>query len=119
MKNWIVSEINKDEAKRIQTEYGLPPILAMLLQIRGITKREEIENFLQNDSVIASPFEIKDMKKVLTEFYLQLTMMSLYAFTEITMLTASLLRHFCTLILKRSVQTLCTIFRQEKQKVTE
>lgn len=63
MKNWIVSEINKDEAKRIQTEYGLPPILAMLLQIRGITKREEIEDFLQNDSVIASPFEIKDMKK--------------------------------------------------------
>ena len=50
MKNWIVSEINKDEAKRIQTEYGLPPILAMLLQIRGITKREEIEDFLQNDS---------------------------------------------------------------------
>ena len=63
MKNWIVSEINKDEAKRIQTEYGLPPILAMLLQIRGITKREEIEDFLQNDSVIASPFEIKDMEK--------------------------------------------------------
>lgn len=63
MKNWIVSEINKDEAKKIQTEYGLPPILAMLLQIRGITKREEIEDFLQNDSVIASPFEIKDMQK--------------------------------------------------------
>ena len=35
----------------------------MLLQIRGITKREEVEDFLQNDSVIASPFEIKDMKK--------------------------------------------------------
>lgn len=63
MKNWIVSEINKDEAKRIQTEYGLPPILAMLLQIRGITKRDEIEDFLQNDSLIASPFEIKDMQK--------------------------------------------------------
>lgn len=35
----------------------------MLLQIRGITERQEIEDFLQNDSVIASPFEIKDMKK--------------------------------------------------------
>lgn len=63
MKNWIVSELNKDEAKKIQTEYGLPPILAMLLQIRGITLREDIEDFLQNDSHIASPFEIKDMKK--------------------------------------------------------
>lgn len=63
MKNWIVSEIDKNKAKKIQTEYGLPPILAMLLQIRGITEREEIEDFLQNDSVIASPFDIKDMKK--------------------------------------------------------
>lgn len=63
MKNWIVSQIDKNEAKRIQNEYGLPPILAMLLQIRGITKREEVEDFLQNDSMIASPFEIKDMKK--------------------------------------------------------
>lgn len=63
MKNWIVSEIDKNKAKKIQTEYGLPPILAMLLQIRGITERQEIEDFLQNDSVIASPFEIKDMKK--------------------------------------------------------
>jgi len=63
LKNWIVSQIDKNEAKRIQNEYGLPPILAMLLQIRGITKREEVEDFLQNDSVIASPFEIKDMKK--------------------------------------------------------
>lgn len=63
MKNWIVSEIDKSKAKKIQTDYGLPPILAMLLQIRGITVREEIEDFLQNDSVIASPFEIMDMKK--------------------------------------------------------
>ena len=63
MKNWIVSEIDKNKAKKIQTEYGLPPILAMLLQIRGITERQEIEDFLQNDSVIASPFEIKDCKK--------------------------------------------------------
>lgn len=118
MKNWIVSEINKDEAKRIQTEYGLPPILAMLLQIRGITKERKSRIFAERQRYCIT-FEIKDMKKVLTEFYLQLTMMSLYAFTEITMRTASLLRHFCTLILKRSVQTLCTIFRQEKQKVTE
>lgn len=47
MKNWIVSEINKDEAKRIQTEYGLPPILAMLLQIRGITKERKSRIFAE------------------------------------------------------------------------
>ena len=33
------------------------------LQIRNIKSQEEIENFLYNDSEIASPFEIKDMDK--------------------------------------------------------
>ncbi|MBQ1453952.1 MAG: single-stranded-DNA-specific exonuclease RecJ [Ruminococcus sp.] len=35
----------------------------MLLQIRNITTFEEIDDFLNNDSRIASPFEIKDMDK--------------------------------------------------------
>ena len=63
MKNWKIASLDKAEAKRIQTEYQLPPILAMLLQIRGITQKEEIEDFLFNENLIDSPFEIKDMKK--------------------------------------------------------
>lgn len=35
----------------------------MLLQIRDITTKDEIESFLYNDSFIADPFEIKDMDK--------------------------------------------------------
>ena len=56
MKLWTV-------ASAIQNEYNLPAIIAMLLQIRGITSKEEIEDFLYNDSKISSPFEIKDMDK--------------------------------------------------------
>ena len=63
MKNWKVADLDKVEAKKIQTEYQLPAILAMLLQIRGITSKEEIEDFLFNENFIASPFEIKDMQK--------------------------------------------------------
>lgn len=63
LKNWKIARLDKDEANAIQREYQLPAILAMLLQIRGITKREEIEDFLFNDSDIASPFEIADMQK--------------------------------------------------------
>lgn len=63
MKNWKIAKLDKDEASAIQREYELPAILAMLLQIRGITKREEIEDFLFNTSEIASPFEIADMQK--------------------------------------------------------
>lgn len=63
MKLWTVAPFNKNEAKAIQDQYELPGIIAMLLQIRNITSREEIEEFLYNDSQIASPFEIKDMDK--------------------------------------------------------
>ena len=63
MKLWTVANLNKDEAKALQNTYGLPGIVAMLLQIRQITTREEIVDFLQNDSELASPFEIRDMDK--------------------------------------------------------
>ncbi len=63
MKLWTVAELNKAEATKIQNEYELPAIIAMLLQIRNIKTKEEIEDFLYNDSEIASPFEIKDMDK--------------------------------------------------------
>ena len=58
MKLWTVAPLDKNEAQEIQTKYGLSGIIAMLLQIRNIKTKEEIEDFLYNDSYIASPFEI-------------------------------------------------------------
>lgn len=66
MKLWTVSKLNKAEAVDIQNKYNLPPIIAMLLQIRNIRSAEEIEDFLYNESQINSPFEIKDMDKAVT-----------------------------------------------------
>ena len=63
MKLWTVAHLDKKEATEIQSKYELPAIIAMLLQIRNIKTKEEIEDFLFNDSQIASPFEIKDMDK--------------------------------------------------------
>lgn len=63
MKLWTVAGLDKAEASEIQNKYELPAIIAMLLQIRNIKTQEEIEDFLFNDSNIASPFEIADMDK--------------------------------------------------------
>ena len=63
MKLWNVAPLDRNEANRLQNQYGLPGIIAMLLQIRHITTQEEIADFLQNDSEIDSPFTIKDMDK--------------------------------------------------------
>lgn len=63
MKLWNVAPLDKSEAREIQEKYDLPAIIAMLLQIRNIKTAEEIEDFLNNESDISSPFEIKDMDK--------------------------------------------------------
>ena len=63
MKLWSVAKLDKTKAGEIQSRYELPAIVAMLLQIRNITTKDEIEDFLYNDSFIADPFEIKDMDK--------------------------------------------------------
>lgn len=63
MKLWTVAPLDKAEATKLQKEYDLPAIVAMLLQVRGITDREEIEDFLYNDSFIAPPDNIRDMDK--------------------------------------------------------
>lgn len=63
MKLWSVAKLDKTKAGEIQSRYELPAIVAMLLQIRNITTKDEIEGFLYNDSFIADPFEIKDMDK--------------------------------------------------------
>ena len=63
MKLWAIAPFNRDEANDSQSKYEPPAISAMLLQIRNIKTREEIVDFLQNDSEIASPFTIKDMDK--------------------------------------------------------
>ncbi len=63
MKLWHIASLDKAEALKIQNENKLPPILATLLQIRGIRTPEEIHDFLYNVSGIADPLEIRDMDK--------------------------------------------------------
>lgn len=63
MKKWITRNLNKDNAIAVSQRYELPMLLAMLLDIRGVTDDRDIEDFLYGDTLTASPFEIKDMDK--------------------------------------------------------
>lgn len=63
MKKWMTRKLNKDNAVAISQRYDLPMLIAMLLDIRGITDEEAIIDFLSNETLTASPFEIKDMDK--------------------------------------------------------
>lgn len=75
MKKWTVAKLNKDRAVAISGRHDLPMLIAMLLDIRGITDDDAINDFLYNDSVLSDPFDAKDMdiaveriKKAVEEF---------------------------------------------------
>lgn len=63
MKKWITRKLNKENAVAVSQRYELPMLIAMLLDIRGITDDRDIDEFLYGDTLTASPFEIKDMDK--------------------------------------------------------
>lgn len=63
MKVWSVKKCDKQLVKQIKNEYDLPGILATILQVRGITKREDIEDYFSNEYNFSDPFLMKDMDK--------------------------------------------------------
>lgn len=63
MKNWTVSKLNKENAISIRQNYGVAPIVATLLDIRGINTDEEINSFLSDDNDMCDPFLMTDMDK--------------------------------------------------------
>lgn len=63
MKKWTTRKLNKENAVAISQRYDLPMLIAMLLDIRGIAEEDKIIDFLSNETLTASPFEIRDMDK--------------------------------------------------------
>lgn len=63
MKVWLVAKVNKERAIAMANKLEIPPLLAMMLDIRGITKEEDVINFLQENKDFSDPFLMKDMDK--------------------------------------------------------
>lgn len=63
MKVWSVAKVNKERAIAMANKLEIPPLLAMMLDIRGITKEEDVINFLQENKDFSDPFLMKDMDK--------------------------------------------------------
>lgn len=63
MKVWSVAKVNKERAIAMANKLEIPPLLAMMLDIRGITREEDVINFLQENKDFSDPFLMKDMDK--------------------------------------------------------
>ncbi len=63
MRKWVVPQLDKEMVRKLSSQYGLPVFTSMLLTIRGITEREDIEGFLSESRELDDPLLIKDMDK--------------------------------------------------------
>ncbi len=61
MKQWVVSNFDKDNAKRISADFGIGIIPAVLLDAMHFESDEEIERFLSDDIEFTDPYLMADM----------------------------------------------------------
>ncbi len=63
MKKWVFSELDKNVVRKLSSSYGLPVFTSMLLTVRGITEKEDIERFFDTENELDDPLNIRDMEK--------------------------------------------------------
>lgn len=62
-KKWYIPRLDKEKASLLSAENGIDPFAALLLVLRGITEKEQVDAFFAPDAALCDPFSIKDMDK--------------------------------------------------------
>ena len=62
-KKWCIPQLDKEKASFLSASCGVDPFAALLLVSRGITEKEQADEFFATDSLLCDPFSIKDMDK--------------------------------------------------------
>lgn len=63
MKKWHILPFDRTAAGKFAAEAGIPPLLAVLLQTRGISHPQQAEAVLSESTEFSNPFLMPDMKK--------------------------------------------------------
>ena len=70
---WTYKPFDEAMAKTIADEFNLPPIIAKVMELRGIVNREQSRHFFFPDrDKLHSPFLMKDMEKAVVRLYEQI-----------------------------------------------
>lgn len=62
-KKWCVSHLDKEKASELSAACGVDPFASLLLVSRGITDKNQADEFFSADCAFCDPFSIKDMDK--------------------------------------------------------
>ena len=69
IKKWEVKKINKPHVEKLMEEYQIPLLMAMLLDIRGYTSQQQIEEVISDQRELSDPFLMKDMDKAVERIH--------------------------------------------------
>ena len=69
IKKWAILPLNKDHAAIIAEKFNIPFFLAMLLEIRGISEKEQIDALFRSESHFLNPLLLADMQKAVTRIH--------------------------------------------------
>lgn len=66
MKIWNVSKLNREAARRIAANSGVPQLAACVMAARGIKDEEAASDLLPDDGELFDPFLMKDMERAVS-----------------------------------------------------
>lgn len=64
IKEWKIAEFDKEKSLEMTKKWNVPFFLAVLLNVRNLTNKEEAEKFLKGYNKFLSPFDFIDMDKL-------------------------------------------------------
>lgn len=66
-KKWVVKKVDRKVAQNLAAECDTDPFIALLALSQGIAEPEELDEFLSDDIILSSPYDLPDMKKAVDE----------------------------------------------------
>ena len=61
IKKWVIRQADKERASQISEKFNIDPFVAFLMVSRGVVDDLDVVNFMTDDFMLSSPFDMADM----------------------------------------------------------
>ena len=61
IKKWVIRQADKERASQISEKFNIDPFVAFLMVSRGIVDDIDVVNFMTDEFMLSSPFDMADM----------------------------------------------------------
>ena len=65
IKKWVIRQADKERASQISEKFNIDPFVAFLMVSRGIVDDLDVVNFMTDEFMLSSPFDMADMDEAI------------------------------------------------------